>query len=120
MPALDFVVDRRDLRVTALSEMYRVLRPGGTLVVAEARIPRHGLLRVLARLKPGQTVPTAQAEMDVVTGQLSQEHKENAGLGARVEAIPAAPGDRQFELARAVTAMRAALGIPPGAPATTA
>ena len=41
-------------------------------------------LRVLARLKPGLTVPTAQAEMDVVTGQLAQEHQENAGLGARV------------------------------------
>lgn len=37
-----------------------------------------------------------------------------AGLGARVEAIMAAPGDRPFELARAVTAMRAALGISRG------
>jgi hypothetical protein len=43
-----------------------------------------------------------------------------AGLGARVEAILAAPGDRPFELSRAVTAVRAALGIPPGAPATIA
>jgi hypothetical protein len=34
-----------------------------------------------------------------------------ASVGARVEAIMAAPGDRPFELARAVTAMRAALGI---------
>jgi hypothetical protein len=34
-----------------------------------------------------------------------------AELGARVEAILAAPGDRAFELARAVTSMRAALGI---------
>jgi hypothetical protein len=31
----------------------------------------------------------------------------------------AALGDRPFELSRAVTAMRAALGIPRGAPATT-
>jgi hypothetical protein len=37
-----------------------------------------------------------------------------AGLGAREEAIVAAPGDRPFELARAVTAMRAALAIPRG------
>ena len=37
-----------------------------------------------------------------------------AGLGARMEAIMAAPGDRPFELARAVTAMRAALGISRG------
>jgi hypothetical protein len=38
-----------------------------------------------------------------------------AGLGGRVEGILAAPGDRAFVLGRAVTAMRAALGIPPGA-----
>jgi hypothetical protein len=31
-----------------------------------------------------------------------------------VEAIMAAPGDRPFELARAVTAMRATLAIPCG------
>jgi hypothetical protein len=43
-----------------------------------------------------------------------------AGLGGRVEGILAAPGDRPFELGRAVTAMRAALGIPPGARTPTA
>jgi ubiquinone/menaquinone biosynthesis C-methylase UbiE len=31
-----------DLRVPALQEMWRVLRPGGTLLVAEAQLPRHG------------------------------------------------------------------------------
>ena len=42
-----------------------------------------------------------------------------AGLGGRVEGILAAPGDRPFELERAVTAMRRALGIPHVAQAPT-
>jgi hypothetical protein len=43
-----------------------------------------------------------------------------AGLGTRVEAIMAAPGDRPFELARAVTAMQGALRLPAGGRAPTA
>ncbi len=40
-----------DLRVTALSEMGRVLGPGGRLLLAEAQVPRQGLgWRLLARI----------------------------------------------------------------------
>ena len=39
-----------DLRVRALQEMWRVLRPGGRLLVAEAQMPQHGWgWQVLAR-----------------------------------------------------------------------
>jgi putative ABC transport system permease protein len=41
-------------------------------------------LNVIARLKPGVTITQAQADMDVITGQLAQEHEMNAGLGAKV------------------------------------
>jgi ubiquinone/menaquinone biosynthesis C-methylase UbiE len=50
-----------DLRGTAVAEMYRVLRPGGTLLIAEARVPRAPGLRLLARMhgydRMAQAVP---------------------------------------------------------------
>jgi ubiquinone/menaquinone biosynthesis C-methylase UbiE len=39
-----------DLQRTALNEMERVLRPGGTVLIAEAHVPRAFGWRVLARL----------------------------------------------------------------------
>ena len=65
-------------------------------------------------------IETAQAAL-AERGEWALNEKaivRRAALGTRVEGIIAAPGDRPFELSRAVTAMRGALGIPPGAPAT--
>ena len=39
-----------DLQRTALDEMRRVLRPGGAVLIAEARVPSTGVMRLLARL----------------------------------------------------------------------
>jgi ubiquinone/menaquinone biosynthesis C-methylase UbiE len=39
-----------DLRSTALAEMHRVLRPGGSVLIVEAQVPRAPLPRLLARL----------------------------------------------------------------------
>ena len=44
-------------------------------------------LRVIGRLKPGTDIPTAQAEMNTISQRLSQEFKENVGLGARIVSL---------------------------------
>jgi putative ABC transport system permease protein len=44
-------------------------------------------LNVIARLKPDVTITQAQADMDVITRQLAEEHEMNVGLGAKVVAM---------------------------------
>ncbi len=44
-------------------------------------------LRVIGRLKPGVSIPQAQAEMNTISQRLEQEFKENAGLGTRIVSL---------------------------------
>ncbi len=84
-----------------------------SLAVADAAAARHDVVSC-AGLLAKAAVEVAQAAL-AERGEWALDEKgivRHARLGARVEAIMAAPGDRPFELGRAVTAMRAALRIP--------
>jgi hypothetical protein len=92
---------------------------GFSLAIAETAAGRHDVVSCAGMLAKA-AIEAAQAAL-AERGEWALNEKaivRRAALGARVEAIIAAPGDRPFELSRAVTAMRAALGIPRGAPAT--
>ena len=52
-----------DVRAAALTEMRRALRPGGTLLIAEALMPRSAVLRFIARLHGFDRM--AQAVLDL-------------------------------------------------------
>jgi predicted nucleotidyltransferase len=89
-----------------------------SLGIAETAAERHDIVSC-AGLLAKAAVEAAQARL-AENGEWALNEKgivRRAQLGARVEAILAAPGDRAFELARAVTAMRAALGIGRATPA---
>src|SRR5213078_2138811 len=50
---------------------------------AESSAPRGArFMRVIARLKPGETIERAQADMDMIARRLAQEYKEDAGVTA--------------------------------------
>jgi putative ABC transport system permease protein len=52
---------------------------------AEARTPRGRWMLVVARMKPGVTLPQAQAEMDTITARLTAQFPDfNTGWGANV------------------------------------
>lgn len=57
-----------DGRLRALQEMRRVLRPGGKLLVAEARNPQHGILGLLARTYGYDRMAEAVKSLDSLAG----------------------------------------------------
>ena len=64
-----------DLRVAALQEMRRVLRPGGTLLVAEAQRPRCGLgWRLLARLHGFDRMARRVPDLAALVAQAGFDH----------------------------------------------
>ncbi len=59
-----------DLQGPALQEMWRVLRPGGTVLVAEAQTPRHGLgWRLLARVHGYDRMARMVPHLEPLAGQ---------------------------------------------------
>jgi hypothetical protein len=86
-----------------------------SLAVADGAAERHDVV-ACAGLLAKAAIEAAQAAL-AERGEWSLNEQgivRRAGLGARVEAIMPAAADRPFELARAVTAMRAALAISRG------
>ena len=84
-----------------------------SLAIAETAAERHDIVSCAGLLSKA-AIEAAQAAL-AERGEWALNEKaivRRAGLGARVGAVLAAPGDRPFELARAVTSMRATLGIP--------
>lgn len=53
-----------DLQATALTEMWRVLRPGGSLLIAEAHVPRTFGWQFLARLHGYDRMAQAVADLE--------------------------------------------------------
>lgn len=94
---------------------------GFSLAIADTAAARHDVVSC-AGLLAKAAIEAAQAAL-AERGEWALNEKaivRRAALGARVEAVMAAPGDRPFELSRAVTAMRGALRIPRGAPTALA
>jgi hypothetical protein len=84
-----------------------------SLAIAETAAAHHDVVSCVGLLAKA-AIEAAQAAF-AERGEWVLTEKgivRGAGLGGRVESVLAAPGDRPFELGRAVTAMRRALGDP--------
>ena len=57
-----------DVRLRALEEMRRVLRPEGRILVAGARNPQHGMLGLLARAHDYDRMAEADKSLDSLAG----------------------------------------------------
>jgi ubiquinone/menaquinone biosynthesis C-methylase UbiE len=63
-----------DLRATALGDMRRVLRPGGTLLIAEAQVPRARVLRLVARVHGYDRMARAVPDLEGLIANAEFEH----------------------------------------------
>jgi hypothetical protein len=91
-----------------------------SLAIADTAAQRHDVV-ACAGLLAKAAIEAAQAAL-AERGEWALNEQgiiRRAGHGTRAEGILAAPGDRPFELERAVTAMRAALGIPRDKPSAS-
>jgi ubiquinone/menaquinone biosynthesis C-methylase UbiE len=59
----------QDLRLRAMKEMRRVLRPGTRVLVAEARSPSHGFLNPLARADLYDRMAGQVPDLDSLAGR---------------------------------------------------
>ncbi len=70
-----------------------------------AKMPRDlGWIRMVARLAPGATLASAQAELSAIAGRLSAEFPEYRTVGLELTAVPA---PRRRRAGRAAAASRA-------------
>ena len=75
--------DFRSLPVSLVETPVELYQPLSKDYLDEIRSGHH--LRAIGRLKPGATLPSAQAEMDVIARQLERQYPDyNAGRGVRL------------------------------------
>lgn len=69
-----------ELRLRALEDMRRVLRPGGRLLVAEARDPGHGILGLVARAHGYDRMAKEVPDLDSLAGAAGFAERRNGEI----------------------------------------